>query len=154
MQIVLVAPQIPQNTGSIGRLCAGLDIPLHLVRPLGFSLDDRYLKRAGLDYWPHIALHVHESLDAALTMVPPGPRWFLSARAERTLWDVALGPDDVFVFGREEDGLPPEVKARFHDRLLGIPHNDKIRSLNLANAASVVVYEALRQCKERAAIGV
>ena len=145
MHIVLVAPQIPQNTGSIGRLCAGHDIPLHLVKPLGFQLSDRYLKRAGLDYWPHIKLQVHETLEAVYSAFPEAPRWYLSARATRTFWDVEFRTGDLLIFGCESSGLPPTAKAEAGDRLIGVPHSNNIRSLNLAQAASVVVYEALRQ---------
>ena len=137
MRVVLLEPQIPQNTGSIGRLCAGLDLPLHLVEPLGFELSDRYLKRAGLDYWPHIQLEVHPSLAELLTRYGQDRQvWFFSARAEREHWDVAYGPDDLLVFGREADGLPAHVKAEERRRLIRVPHNDNIRSLNLANAVS------------------
>ena len=152
MRVVLVEPQIAPNTGSVGRLCAGVDVPLHLVRPLGFELSDRTLKRAGLDYWPHIRLTVHDTFDEVTAAFPSSPVWCFSARAERTLWDVAFGPDDLLVFGREEDGLPPAIKEHFADRLVGIPHNANIRSLNLSNAVSIVVYEALRQGRERGAM--
>ncbi len=144
MRVVLVEPQIPQNTGSVGRLCAGHDVPLHLVGEIGFSLEDRYLKRAGLDYWPHIELTRHDSLDEVLGQYE-APAWFFTARAERSFWDVGFGPDDLLIFGREADGLPAEVKARYADRLVGIPHNGNIRSLNLATTVGVALYEALRQ---------
>lgn len=152
IQVVLVEPQIAPNTGSVGRLCAGIDVPLHLVRPLGFELSDRTLKRAGLDYWPHIRLAVHDSFDDVLSAFPSAPVWCFSARAERAHWDVAFGPDDLLVFGREEDGLPPAILARFTDRRVAIPHNTNIRSLNLSNAVSIAVYEALRQGRERGAM--
>ncbi len=145
MHIVLVEPQIPQNSGNIGRLCAGLDLELHLVKPLGFSLEDKYLKRAGLDYWPSIRLTVHESFHALLAAFPESPVWLFTARGTRSFWDVRYGPDDLLIFGREADGLPPSVISRFPDRQLTVPHNTKIRSLNLANAVSVVAYEAQRQ---------
>jgi tRNA (cytidine/uridine-2'-O-)-methyltransferase len=144
MRIVLVEPQIPQNTGSVGRLCAGHDVPLHLVEPIGFQLTDKYLKRAGLDYWPHIQLKLHPSLDDVLQNYT-APRWFFSARAERDFWDVSFGPDDLLIFGREADGLPEWVKEQHQDRLVGIPHNGNIRSLNLATTVGVALYEALRQ---------
>lgn len=145
MHVVLVEPEIPGNTGSIARVCAGTDTTLHLVGRLGFSLEDRYLKRAGLDYWPSVRLVRHATLDEVLAAHPDSPAWFLSSHAERAHWDVTYGPDDLLVFGRETTGLPDEVKARFEDRLLRIPINQNVRSLNLANAASVVLYEALRQ---------
>lgn len=155
IRVVLIAPQIPQNTGSVGRLCAGQNLPLHLVRPLGFELSDRYLKRAGLDYWPHIRLAVHDSLDEVLELQGAGRPWFFTARGPDTggvpsspHWDVRFGPDDLLVFGREADGLPAHVKQRYDSSLVRIPHNGNIRSLNLATAVAVAVYEALRQQRE------
>jgi tRNA (cytidine/uridine-2'-O-)-methyltransferase len=147
MRIVLVAPEIPQNTGNVGRLCAGHDVELHLVEPLGFSLDDRYLKRAGLDYWPHIRLTVHPSFDDVIAQFPRSPVWCFSARATRTFWDVTYGPDDLLVFGRESTGLPAEVLDRYPERQLSIPHGPNIRSLNMANAVSVALYEVVRQSR-------
>jgi tRNA (cytidine/uridine-2'-O-)-methyltransferase len=147
IRIVLVAPQIPQNTGSIGRLCAGLNIPLLLVEPLGFELSDRYLKRAGLDYWPHIQLTVYPRLQDVWDEFPASTPWLLSARAQRSFWDVQFGPDDLLVFGQETKGLPAAAKDRWPERLITVPHNDNIRSLNLANTVSVVTYEALRQLR-------
>ena len=146
MRIVLVEPQIPQNTGNIGRLCAGHGISLHLVEPLGFELSDRYLKRAGLDYWPHIDLHVHPSFDVVVEKHQGDGRvWFFSARAERSFWSVSFGPDDLLVFGREADGLPEPLVQSAENSMLCVPHNDKIRSLNLANTVAVAAYEVLRQ---------
>lgn len=145
MHIVLVEPEIPGNTGSIARVCAGTDTTLHLVGKLGFSLEDRYLKRAGLDYWPSVKLQRHDTLDAVLAQHPDSAAWFLSTHATRLYTDVSYGPDDLLVFGCETRGLPEDVKARFAERLVRIPVNPNIRSLNLANAASVVLFEALRQ---------
>lgn len=147
VRIVLVHPEIPQNTGNVGRLCAGHDVELHLVKPLGFSLDDKYLKRAGLDYWPFIKLTVHESWEAVLAAFPSSRVLCFSARASKTYWDVTYGPDDLLVFGREADGLPPAIVARYQDNLLKVPHGENIRSLNLANAVSIVLYEVLRQAR-------
>ena len=145
MRIVLVAPQIPPNTGSIGRLCAGNDVPLHLVEPLVFELSDRYLKRAGLDYWPHIPLSVHPNLDEALSQYPDAPQWYFSARATRPYWEANFRGDELLIFGSETKGLPADVKQANADRLLTIPHNGNIRSLNLATAVAAVFYEVLRQ---------
>jgi tRNA (cytidine/uridine-2'-O-)-methyltransferase len=147
MRVVLVAPQIPPNTGSVGRMCAGNDIPLHLVEPLGFSLTDKYLKRAGLDYWPHIDLSVHPSFDEVSTLFPTSPCWFFSARAERTLWDVSFGGNELLVFGSETKGLPADLIEGHQDRILTIPHNNNIRSLNLATAVAIVTYEVFRQTR-------
>lgn len=154
MKIVLVHPLIPQNTGSIGRLCAATGTELVLVEPLGFSLDDRYLKRAGLDYWPWIHLSVVPDWQQAL---PAGCRpWLFTAKATRSFYDVEYAPDDLLVFGRETTGLPPELLAAFPEsQRLTIPfENRNVRSLNLAQCAAVAYYEARRQLVRRAPAGV
>ena len=146
MHILLHEPEIPGNTGSVARVCAGTQTPLHLSGPLGFSLEDKYLKRAGLDYWPRVPLSVHETFDAAMEAIPGGPVWLFSARASRSLWDVTFGADDILLFGRETTGLPPEILDRFPaDQHIQIPITPDIRSHNLANAVSIALYEALRQ---------
>lgn len=148
IEIVLVAPEIPQNTGSIARLCAATRTPLHLVKPLGFSLADRYLKRAGLDYWPHVDLTVWEDFDA-YRAVRPGRRLVATTAGNRGHAATAchrfdFAPDDILVFGAESSGLPEAVLAASACRLT-IPIWGQVRSLNIANAASVVLYEALRR---------
>ncbi len=145
MKIVLVHPLIPQNTGSIGRLCAATRTELVLVEPLGFSLDDRYLKRAGLDYWPWVPLTVVSDWRQAL---PPDSRpWLFSAKATHDYCDVQYTADDLLVFGRETTGLPAEILEAFPpERQLRIPfENPNVRSLNLAQCAAVGYYEARRQ---------
>ena len=148
VHVVLVHPEIPPNTGSIARLCAATTVPLHLVRPLGFSLDDRYLKRAGLDYWPFVDLHVHESWGAFLTTEQPPALACFSARATRTYLEAPLAAGDALylVFGGETRGLEPAILAAHGAVLYAIPMlTSYVRSLNLSNAVSIVVYEALRQ---------
>lgn len=148
LRVVLVQPEIPPNTGSIARLCAATATALHLVRPLGFSLDDRYLKRAGLDYWPHVDLHVHDSWAAFLAAERPATLVAFSARAERSYLDAPLAGTGALhlVFGGETRGLPDGLRAELADALYGIPIlTPHVRSLNLSNAVSIVVYEALRQ---------
>jgi tRNA (cytidine/uridine-2'-O-)-methyltransferase len=145
LRVVLVEPEIPGNTGSIGRICVGSGCSLHLVGKLGFSLDDRYLRRAGLDYWAKIDLHQHPTLDAVLEAYPNVPAHFLSARTGARFDRVSYPPGTLIVFGRETDGLPEALRVRFADRMVRIPTNGDIRSLNLANAAAVVMYEGLRQ---------
>lgn len=146
MNVVLIEPEIPQNTGSISRLCAGTGAELHLVGKLGFSLADRYLKRAGLDYWPSVKLHVWETLDALRSAAPEGARfYFFSARAERSYTEIAFRDGDYVVFGKETTGLPAALLTQESARVYGIPHAATIRSLNLSNAVSVVLYESLRQ---------
>jgi tRNA (cytidine/uridine-2'-O-)-methyltransferase len=145
LHVVLVAPEIPPNTGSIARLCAATRIRLHLVRPLGFSLDDRYLKRAGLDYWPHVDIVVHDDW-SELRKQLPGRTHFFSARATRSYASVSYTPGDVLVFGSETKGLPADLLAAHRDDTWLIPiFSPNVRSLNLSNAVSIVVYEALRQ---------
>jgi len=146
--VVLVHPEIPPNTGSIARLCAATESRLHLVRPLGFSLDDRYLKRAGLDYWRFVDLIVHESWSEFLAAEQPATLFFYSARASRSYLRApfAAAPSVHLVFGGETKGLPPEVLQANRASTYRIPiFSRHVRSLNLANAVSIVVYEALRQ---------
>lgn len=144
MRIVLVNPLIPPNTGSVGRLCAATNTPLWLVEPLGFSLEDKYLKRAGLDYWPWIDLHVTASLDEALDV--PGRAWLFTAHATRCHTAATYGSDDALVLGTETTGLPDDLLQARPDDWVRIPmENPNIRSLNLAQCAAVALFEARRQ---------
>lgn len=144
--VVLVEPEIPPNTGNIARTCAGTGTRLHLVEPLGFSLDDRQLKRAGLDYWPHVDLHVHPSLEACLKDVPPERIWWFSKKARRHLYEIAFHPGDWLVFGPETRGLSDETLARAGDQLLSLPMQDTsvVRSYNLGTSVGAVLFQALR----------
>jgi tRNA (cytidine/uridine-2'-O-)-methyltransferase len=145
MRIVLVEPEIPQNTGSVARLCAATGTPLDLVGKLGFSLEDRYLKRAGLDYWPFVDLHVHATWEAFQNARPPGRLIAFSSHGAESYTRVAYREDDLLVFGGETRGLPDALRAEL-EPLWCIPMpGTGVRSLNLANAASIVLYEALRQ---------
>ena len=145
--IVLVAPEIPQNTGTIGRLAVSTDSVLHLIDPLGFSLEDKYLKRAGLDYWQFLDLHRYEDWESFSSSLSPETRlFFFSTHGERSFFDERYRPGDYLVFGRESSGLPPEFYSRYREDLRIIPMpGTHSRSLNLANAVSIVLYEALRQ---------
>ncbi len=145
MHIVLVEPEIPGNTGNIARLCAATGCELHLVRPLGFSTDDRYLKRAGLDYWHLVKVHYHDSFAAVEKLYSGQNFHFNTTKADRSYTEVAYTPGDVLVFGRETAGLPENILAPNHSRCVRIPMLAGARSLNLSNAVAVVVYEALRQ---------
>lgn len=145
MHIVLVEPEIPQNAGSVARLCAGARAWLHFVEPTGFILADRYLKRAGLDYWPAVRLSVHPSLDALEAMLPRERTWLLTKRGRTLYREASLPQGTVFVFGRESAGLPQAFCDRWDDRQLRIPTTSDVRSLNLANAVGIVAWEALRQ---------
>lgn len=145
MNVVLVEPEIPPNTGSVARLCAGTGAALHLVEPLGFSLEDRYLRRAGLDYWPHVQLQRHADFEAYLSTARPQRMWLFHARAERSYVDVEFGPDDHLVFGCESKGLPGELLQRYCDAGVRLPILSAVRSYNLANSVAIGLFEALRQ---------
>jgi len=147
IDVVLVNPEIPPNTGSIARLCAATETPLHLVGRLGFAIDDRHLRRAGLDYWPWVPLTRHDSWESFRSALP-GRRLAFSARAERVYTDIRFRPDDVLVFGGETRGLPDAIRAELEPELYRVPITSAhVRSLNLANAVAIVVYEALRQLR-------
>jgi tRNA (cytidine/uridine-2'-O-)-methyltransferase len=147
--VVLVQPEIPPNTGNVIRLTANAGAELHLVEPLGFRMDDRELRRAGLDYHEYARVRVHRDYAAcrdALDAVAPRRHFALTTAGARSLYDAAIAPGDVLVFGCETSGLPPEVLARFApDTRLRIPMRAGVRSLNLSNAVAVAVYEAWRQ---------
>jgi len=146
MHIVFVEPEIPPNTGTTARLCAATNTSFHLVGPLGFSLEDRYLKRAGLDYWPHVDVHYYPHWADFLALRPSGRLLAFSARATRSYTQVCYAADDLLVFGSETRGLPDNIRAALSDSLYTIPmQGTHVRSLNLANAAAIVLYEALRQ---------
>ena len=147
--IALFEPLIPANTGNISRTCAGTNTQLHLIEPLGFSTDDKQLKRAGLDYWDKVGIHYHENLDAFLEVVGDSPLYLISKFAEKVYSDVDFSDtskDHYFLFGKETTGLPKEFMQENREKALRIPMNDEhIRSLNLSNTANILIYEALRQ---------
>ena len=144
--VVLVRPEIPHNTGAIGRLCVGLGIPLHLVRPLGFRLDDKSIARAGLDYWPNLDVFIHDTWDDYLASAQPKRLLMLSTHGERSLYDCHFEPGDALVFGNESSGLPKEFYDRYKTSLFRIPMpGEHARSINLANAVSIAAYECYRQ---------
>ena len=146
IRVALVEPEIPPNTGNIARLCAATNVPLHIVGATGFRLDDRAVRRAGLDYWPQVTLSRHPTLSDLQQSVPTARFLYLTTKATRSYADWSFLPDDCLVFGRETRGLPEPVLASNWDRCLTIPMpNSKVRSLNLATAVGIVLYEALRQ---------
>lgn len=151
MNVVLYQPEIPPNTGSVGRLCAAMEIPLHLVGPLGFQLDDKYLKRAGLDYWPYVDLHVHASWDEFLSCYRNARILYFSKKASQIYTSARFTAEDFLVFGPETRGLPAELLQANWPATYRIPmKSPHVRSLNLANAVSIIVYEGLRQAGELA----
>ncbi len=148
LHIVLYQPEIPANTGNIARTCAGTNTTLHLIRPLGFSTDDKMLKRAGCDYWPNVKIHYYDSLDELFATHADGEYYFIETVGMKNYseFDYSdLKKDHFFVFGRETTGLPSDLIERNVERCFKIPQTDKVRSLNLSNAAAIVIYEAVRQ---------
>ncbi len=146
-QIVLVEPEIPPNTGNIARLCLATGSTLHLVRPLGFSIDDRQLRRAGLDYWKETKVELWDSFAELRAAHPEGRFWFLTTKTDRPYWETAFEPGDFLVFGRETKGLPEPLLAANPGLLRTIPMSAKTRSLNLATAAAIVLFEGMRQIR-------
>jgi len=146
-RVVLVEPEIPPNTGSVARTCAATSCELHLIEPLGFKLDERAVKRAGIDYWHLVDVHVHAHFDAFLAARPSARIHLLSANATQSYLDADFQPGDALVFGRESVGLPNVLVERFGARSWSIPTSGGVRSLNLSNAVSIVLFEALRQAR-------
>lgn len=146
--LVLVQPEIPHNAGAAGRLCLATGSTLHLVQPLGFSLDDKHVRRVGLDYWKDVKLKLWESLDEFLASTPAHRTWWLSTKGTTEHWDAPFQPGDYLVCGCETRGLPESLLAQQRDRVLRIPmHPEGTRSLNLATAAAVVLFEGMRQLR-------
>ncbi len=147
-QIVLLEPEIPPNTGNIGRLCLSTNSVLHLIEPLGFSLEDKLLKRAGLDYWDLVQVRRWRDWNAFCSALPALARlWFLTTKSDRPYWDVSFEAGDYLVFGRETRGLPESLLAENAERCLTIPMEAATRSLNLATAVGIVLYEGVRQLR-------
>ena len=146
LQVALIEPEIPPNTGNIARLCAATGTRLHLVGRLGFRLNDATLRRAGLDYWDAVDLERHANLAALFQRIAPAPCYFFSTRGAINYASVRYQPGDTLVFGCETRGLPEELLDQYPDRVIGIPlRSDRVRSLNLANAVAIVLYAALGQ---------
>ena len=147
LHIVLVEPEIPPNTGNIARTCAATGAHLHLVKPLGFSIDDKHLKRAGLDYWPFVTLTIHESLEEFMQEYEGATMYLATTKGGRRHTDVAYKDGDMILFGRETAGLPREFIRAHQEQAIRIPMSadTRLRSLNLANSASIILFEALRQ---------
>lgn len=145
LHVILVTPEIPPNTGNVARLCGATRTALHLVHPLGFRTDDRTLKRAGLDYWEHIEVHHHDSLDQALARSGVGPILYFSARADRPYTEAPYAAGARLVFGPETRGLPAEVLEQNRESTYRIPIWGRVRSLNLSTAVGIVVYEGYRR---------
>ncbi len=147
LHIVFVEPEIPSNTGNIARTCAATNSILHLVKPLGFSLEDKYLKRAGLDYWPYVKVEVHESLEDFMKEYEGRRMWLATTKGKKIYTDVKYEDEDMILFGRETAGLPRDFIDAHAGSAIRIPmsENTRLRSFNLANSANIILFEALRQ---------
>ena len=145
LHVVLLEPEIPHNTGSVGRTCVAVGAKLWLVRPLGVQLDDHHLRRAGLDYWQHLNLEVVDCWEMLLEKLPGHTMWFFSTHAERAYHDADFTEGDAFVFGNESTGLPKRWTRGKNPQALRIPLRDEVRSLNLSNSVAIACYEAQRQ---------
>lgn len=147
IHIVLVEPEIPPNTGNIARSCAATGTVLHLVKPLGFSIDDKSLKRAGLDYWPFVKLELHENLDAFMKKCGDRRFFLATTKGKYKYTDVKFADEDMILFGKETKGLPREFIEEHYEKTLRIPMSadTRLRSLNLANSVNIMLFEALRQ---------
>lgn len=146
LNIVLFQPEIPQNTGNIGRTCVLTNSTLHLIKPLGFSLDEKQLRRAGLDYWPHLNLEIHESYEELRNKYKNANFYFSTTKGNKYYTDVKYKEGDFIVFGRESSGLPDDIRNSNYDNLIRVPMiNTTTRSLNLSNTVAIVAFEALRQ---------
>lgn len=147
LNIVFVEPEIPPNTGNIARTCAATDTNLHLVRPLGFSIEDKQVKRAGLDYWPYVNLEVHDSLDDFMAKYGERRLWLATTKGGRLYADAKFQDGDFILFGKETKGLPRDFIEKHKERAIRIPmsENTRTRSFNLSNSANIILFEALRQ---------
>jgi tRNA (cytidine/uridine-2'-O-)-methyltransferase len=145
LHIVLYQPEIPYNTGSVGRTCVAIGAKLWLVRPLGFRLDDYYLRRAGLDYWERLQWEAVDDWQSLVDRLPPREPWLFTKTAQQPYTEPRYQPGDIMVFGSESQGLPPLLLHEFAERTLQIPIRPQVRSLNLSNSVAIAAYEALRQ---------
>lgn len=148
-RVVLVEPEIPNNTGNIGRTCVGTFSELHVVEPLGFEITDKQLRRAGLDYWPDLEFYQHSSFEAWLAQVDDLSRvFFMTTKVDKTIYETEFQPGDWLVFGKETKGLGPKIIEKYTDQCRTIPMPGPVRSFNLANSVAISVFEGLRQLRQ------
>ena len=145
MNVILLEPEIPQNTGNIGRTCCATGTKLHLIEPMGFRINEKNLKRAGMDYWDDLDVTIYDSFKDFMDQHQGIKIWMATPKAPHRYTDVEFGPDDYIMFGKESAGIPEEILLDNEDTCIRIPMNPEIRSLNLANSVAIVLYEALRQ---------
>lgn len=145
MNIILHQPEIPANTGNIGRTCVATNTVLHLIEPLGFRLNEKEVKRAGMDYWEHLDVRRYMNFEEFLEKNPNAHIYMATTKARRSYTEVSYGPDDYIMFGKESAGIPEEILVEYEETCIRIPMLPQIRSLNLSNSVSIVLYEALRQ---------
>lgn len=145
MNIILHQPEIPQNTGNIGRTCVATGTKLHLIEPLGFRIDEKSLKRAGMDYWSELDYQRYASFEEFVKLHPNAKIYMATTKAHKKYTDVTFGPDDYIMFGKESAGIPEEILVDYEENCIRIPMLPSIRSLNLSNSVAIVLYEALRQ---------
>ncbi len=146
INIVLYSPEIPQNTGNIARLCVSNDLKLHLIEPLGFKLNDKYLKRSGLDYWQYLNFQTYKNWNEFIVQNPLANLWLLTTKSSKSFWSAGFNSNDYLVFGPETQGLPEELRNQYPEKCLTVPMSSRhARSLNLASTVQTVYYEAYRQ---------
>lgn len=145
MHIVLHQPEIPANTGNIGRTCVATGTSLHLIEPLGFRLNEKEIKRAGMDYWAQLDVNRYMNFEEFKKMHPQAKIWMATTKAHKTYTEADFGPDDFIMFGKESAGIPEEILVDYEETCIRIPMKEEIRSLNLSNSVAIVLYEALRQ---------
>lgn len=145
MNIVLLEPEIPSNTGNIGRTCLLTDSKLHLIKPLGFSFEDKHLKRAGMDYWPDVKCIIYENIEEFYEKNKNGRFFYATTKTKQKYCDIEYKTNDFIIFGKESKGIPEEILDKNSENCITIPMNSKGRSLNLSNSAAIILYEALRQ---------
>ncbi len=144
-RVVLYQPEIPANTGNIGRLCLGANAELHIIKPMRFFLNDKYLKRAGLDYWNSVKLFMHDSLEELINLYPDNQIFYCTTKSKNSYITPAYKKGDLFVFGPESRGIPEDILNANPEQCITIPMHSEIRSVNLSNSVSIILYEALRQ---------
>lgn len=143
--IVLYQPEIPANTGNIGRICVGSNSMLHIIKPMRFLLTDKYVKRAGLDYWDKLSLNIHDSLDDFIAEYPDNNIYFCTTKTESNYTDRKFKKGDIFIFGPESKGIPEDILEKYQKQNITIPMSSQIRSINLSNSVAIIIYEAWRQ---------